>query len=63
MKPDARQHKDADYFRTLIKKTNLTQREIAKKIGVTERSIRKYVSKGAPYPIQFAVECLVYGID
>jgi len=63
MKPDSRQHKDAEYFRILVKKTGLTQLEISKKLGVTERSIRRYVANGAPYCIQFAVECLVYGVD
>ena len=63
MRPDAKQHKDADYFRALVAKTNMTHSQIAKRIGVTDRSIRRYVKNGSPYPIQFAVECLIYGID
>lgn len=63
MKPDSRQQKDADYFRVIVAKTNLTQRQLAKKIGINDRSIRRYLLKGAPYPIQFAVECLVYASD
>lgn len=61
MRPDAKQHKDADYFRVLVQKTGMTQVQIAKKIGVTDRSMRRYSAKGAPYLVQFAVECLVYG--
>lgn len=63
MRPDSKQHKDADYFRALVVKTNMSHVQIAKKIGVTDRSIRRYVKNGAPYLIQFAVECLVYARD
>lgn len=63
MQPDAKQHKDADYFRALVAKTNMPNSQIAKRIGVTDRSIRRYVKNGAPYLVQFAVECLVYARD
>ena len=63
MKPDAKQHKDADYFRALVAKSNMSNSRIAKKIGVSDRSIRRYLKHGAPYCIQFAVECLIYASD
>lgn len=60
MRPDSKQHKDADYFRALVAKTNMSQTLIAKKIGVTDRSMRRYIKNGAPYLVQFALECLVF---
>ena len=47
MQPDAKQHKDADYFRALVAKTNMPNSQIAKRIGVTDRSIRRYIKNGA----------------
>lgn len=64
MKPDATQHDPTpEYMRYLVERTGLSQREVAKRIGIDDRSIRYYLSHGenrrvAPYPVQFALECL-----
>lgn len=63
MKPDCRQRKDKDYFREIVRKTNLSQCDIACRIGVTSRTMRNYMRNGAPYVVQFAVECLLYASD
>jgi len=51
----------------LIDESGLSQREIARRIGIDPRAIRYYVSgkpgkngklRLAPYPVQFALECL-----
>lgn len=63
MKPNSKQAKDVFYFREIVSRTGLSQSEIAKKIGVTDRTMRNYVKFGAPYLVQFAVECLIYGCD
>lgn len=65
--PDAeKNHKpDPGYLRNLIKQSGLTQREIARLLGIQERLLRAYLadplltsSREAPYPIQFCLECL-----
>ena len=63
MKPDSRQQKDVIYFREIVFKTRLSQKQIAKRIGVTDRTMRNYLKLGAPYMAQFAVECIVYGVE
>ena len=63
MKPDSKQKKDANYFRILVKKTGLTQSELSKTLDISDRSIRNYLKHGAPYCVQFAVECIIYGVD
>lgn len=61
MKPNVKQHKDAEYFRALVAKTGMTKTDISKKLGITYRSLCNHCNNGAPYLVQFAVECLVYG--
>ena len=63
MRPNAKNQKDADYFKVMVEKTNLSHTKLAKTLGVSDRSIRRYLKSGAPYTVQFAVECLVYCID
>ena len=63
MQPDAKQKKDVYYFRELVFKTGLTQGQIAKRIGVTERTLRNHYRFGPPYLVQFAVECILYDPD
>lgn len=64
-KPDATLAKpDADYIRSLVKASGLTQVQAADAIGISERAMRNYLSKTAgkyiapPYPVQYALEQL-----
>lgn len=68
MKPDARNHNPAPgYIRSLVESADLTQREAARAIGITDRMVRYYLSdkpdsyRPCPYPEQFALECLTPG--
>lgn len=63
--PDATLHKTGDvgtaHLRALIDSTGLTQAEVAERIGVDARTMRRYLSPkygGASYPVQFAIERL-----
>jgi hypothetical protein len=65
MRPDANKHNsDPNYLRSLIKRAQLSQREAARRIGITERMMRYHLSLNsrsyipAPYSVQFALECL-----
>lgn len=63
MKPDASLHDPRpEYLRALIEKAGLSQREAARRIGVSERMMRYYVAEAdhrdAPYPVQYALEKL-----
>ena len=63
MKPDVAQYNPTrEYLLGLIYKAGYTQRSAAKKIGVSERSMRDYLNPAhkskVPYPVQFALECL-----
>jgi len=66
MKPDSTKHNpDPEYLRELVKKTGLSQRKIARIIGVNERLFRMYLANrsastahDAPYTVQFTLECL-----
>ncbi len=63
MKLDASNHNpDPRYLRGLYEGAGLTQEEAARRIGITARALRNYVSetagREAPYPVQFALECL-----
>ena len=65
-RPDASTHNpDPRYLRGLLEKAGTSQREAARLLGITDRSMRYYLSdetsdswRAAPYPIQFALECL-----
>ena len=64
MKPDSRKYNpDPGYLRGLIECAGLTQVGTAKEIGISGRTIRRYLSgeHTIPYSVQFAVECLVNG--
>lgn len=59
--PDSANHNPAPaYIRELISGIPLTQREIARRIGVSDRYIRALVagSRGCSYPVQFCLEAL-----
>lgn len=65
MKPNAAKHNpDPAYLRELIERAGLSQREAAARVGVTDRTMRYYLStepeswKPAPYAVQFALEQL-----
>lgn len=66
MKPNASMHNpNPEYLRSLVDKSGLSQRKAAHAIGITERVMRYYLScvdsesyRPAPYPVQFALECL-----
>ena len=66
MKPNASNHNpDPRYLRGLLEKAGLTQRQAAQLLGISDRVMRYYLSdeasesyRAAPYPIQFALECL-----
>lgn len=66
MKPDASSHNpDPRYLRGLVERSSLSQRRIAELLGITDRAMRYYLSdevsatfRPAPYPVQFALECL-----
>jgi transcriptional regulator with XRE-family HTH domain len=49
-----------DYIRGLISQIPLSQREIARRIGVSDRYIRALVagSRECSYPVQFCLEVL-----
>lgn len=69
--PDASQHNPAPaYLRGLIERAGLSQRAAARQIGVPERTMRQYLADrdastatDAPYPVQFALECLAAEVD
>lgn len=66
MKPDASLHNpDPRYLRGLLEQAGLTQRQAAQLLGISDRVMRYYLSdetgesyRAAPYPVQFALECL-----
>lgn len=66
MKPNASNHNpDPRYLRGLLEQAGLTQRQAAQLLGISDRVMRYYLSdetsdsyRAAPYPIQFALECL-----
>jgi len=66
MKPDSSLHNpDPRYLRGLLEQAGISQREAARLLGITDRSMRYYLSdetstswRSAPYPVQFALECL-----
>lgn len=61
MTPDATLHNPGPtYLRGLIKVAGLTQNQAARKIGVSERSMRYYLAgqRECPYPVQFCLESL-----
>lgn len=61
MKPNAHCHNPApDYIRVLIAAIPFSQREIARRIGVSDRYIRALIagSRECSYPVQFCLEAL-----
>ena len=65
MKPNASKHNpDPAYLRELLDRAGLSQREAARRLGISDRMMRYYLSldpasyKPAPYAIQYAIENL-----
>ena len=64
--PDAvaRRNPCPRYLRLLIEQAGLSQREAARRVGVSERMMRYYLAddsadhRAAPYPVQYALEQL-----
>lgn len=71
-RPDASQHDPRpEYLRSLVARSGLSQRECARRIGISDRLLRYYLTprsddvewREAPYPVQFALESLVDKLD
>ena len=65
MRPEASlRNPSPRYLRGLIEAAGLTQREAARRVGVSERMMRYYLAddsadhRPAPYPVQYALEQL-----
>lgn len=66
MIPDIKKHNpDPAYLRELVKKSGLSQRECARRIGIGERLFRMYLAypgvksaQPCPYHVQFCLEAL-----
>lgn len=66
MIPDATKHNPSpDYLRALLAQCGLSQREAARRIGVSDRVMRYYLApndspgyRPAPYVVQYALEML-----
>ena len=71
MTPDASKHNPRpEYLRALLAQSGMSQREAARRIGISERTMRQYLAGSrrladgrslpclAPYSIQFALESL-----
>lgn len=63
--PDASKHDPRpEYIRALVERAGVSQREAARRIGISERVMRYYLSdtaadyRPAPYVVQFALESL-----
>lgn len=62
--PDARLHYNTspDYLRSLIEAAGISQREAARRLGVSDRTVRYWLA-GAErinYPAQYCLEALAY---
>jgi transcriptional regulator with XRE-family HTH domain len=69
-KPDAALHKpDAAYLRSLVKACGITQAKAAEAIGISERTMRNYLSQDpatfrpAPYSVQYTLEQLAANME
>ena len=67
MKPNAENEYNPDpaYMSDLVNSTGLTRGELAKLLGISDRSIRQWMSgdRRFSYMAQFCVECLVLSVD
>lgn len=63
MFPDSTNHNpDPDYLRELIDNAGLSQRECARRLGISYSTMRDYLNSNhasqAPYAVQFCLEVL-----
>ncbi len=71
MIPDIALHNpDPDYLRGLIDRAGISQREAARRLGISPRMMRQYLAGGevatarpAPYLVQFGLEALAAAVD
>lgn len=69
MRPDAARYDPRpEYLLQLIAQTGMSVPTVAKRIGIGDRLLRFYLTEPgektfriAPYPVQFALECLARG--
>lgn len=67
MNVDARQHHNPDpaYLRDLIKRAGISQREAARRLGVEDTTVRRWLASPpravCPYSAQVALELLADG--
>lgn len=60
-RPDATRHNpDPAYLRELVKNSGLTREEFCARLGISDRTLRYYLSGGheIPYTVQYAAECM-----
>lgn len=70
-KPDHGRHykPDPEYLRRLIKRAGHTQQSAALEIGISERTLSRYLAhdpavyRSCPYTVQYALEGLAFGDD
>lgn len=64
MKPDPTKHRprDPDYIRKLLEKAGISQREAARRLNVSDRTMRHWCAGTAPIPYsaQFALESMAH---
>lgn len=61
MKPNPEAHNpDPNYLRSLLAQAGISQREAARRVGISERAMRYYLSgrRECPYSIQFCLESM-----
>ncbi len=62
MKPKPSEHNtDPQYCTDLVDSIDMRRYEVARAIGINRRTLTRYMSgeRKMPYPVQFALECLV----
>lgn len=63
--PDARLHYNTNpaYLRGLIEQAGISQREAARRLGISDRSLRYWLAgqENIPYAGQYCLECLAKG--
>ncbi len=65
MKPNPEKYNpNPEYLRELVEKSGLSSSKAAESIGIPSRTFRDYLNDNhkskAPYPVQFALESLVF---
>lgn len=66
MKPDPKTYNpDPSYLNELIESTGMTQPQVADLLNTNERTVRRWQTGESryPYPVQFALECLVLSVE